>query len=540
MRHCARVRDDGVAVQGCVDDLLESGGRDADRRMERERRRRVDRAQGNFDQDTTGSPLRRRPADASAVPHAFVNYHKAGSQAAYGLGVLRAVRSHVAVGRRLSRAASSPRRRALETFYIQPNIAWQINSKWSVGGGPIFGHSSVELIQALDLSAQTDAGRRPTFGQLGIAAGTEFARATLKGSAIGVRRAGRRLGQDQRLVERRPPRALAARSSTTTTPTRRSRRCRRTSSSAATLPTAVLSRNADRRARRPAVHDRRRARRAEGRRPRSSIPAQVQGGAVVHRLQELAARGGLRVGRLEVLQEAAGRRSPDPAPERHADRELQQLVRHSSRRRVHDSDRRVEASRRVRRRRERRAAGDGDAAAARAGPHLLELRRRHSDRKDVDARRHVLARRRPAARAAASSSALPTQTADQVNSGRLLALGEHLLAHAQGQLLTPTETSACHARISQFAAPLPSSRSGQWCRLQQRRERTRRAVARQSAVPELRRDRQQHHGRLSVGRHQRLDAEAVVRAAARPADGHAVRLSVARRCRGAGRRSTTS
>jgi long-chain fatty acid transport protein len=52
-----------------------------------------------------------------------------------------------------------------------------------VGGGPIIAHSTVELIQGIDLSTvQTPAG--PTFGQLGIAKHTEFARASLKGSAM--------------------------------------------------------------------------------------------------------------------------------------------------------------------------------------------------------------------------------------------------------------------------------------------------------------------------------------------------------------------
>jgi len=137
---------------------------------------------GAFHQDTT-----RRIWDAnpptSYVPHGFVNYHKAGSQLAYGLGF------YVPYGLTSQWPGDFPGRflaekATIQTFYIQPNIAWQINSQWSVGGGPIYGHSSVELHQSIDLSAQrTPLG--PTFGQLGIAAGTEFARAELKGSASG-------------------------------------------------------------------------------------------------------------------------------------------------------------------------------------------------------------------------------------------------------------------------------------------------------------------------------------------------------------------
>jgi long-chain fatty acid transport protein len=71
---------------------------------------------------------------------------------------------------------------SLATFYVQPNIAYQVSDKWSVGGGPVFGHSSVELIQSIDLSEQpTPTGG--TFYQAGIPRGTEFARATLEGSS---------------------------------------------------------------------------------------------------------------------------------------------------------------------------------------------------------------------------------------------------------------------------------------------------------------------------------------------------------------------
>src|SRR5262249_53324786 len=71
---------------------------------------------------------------------------------------------------------------SLKTFYIQPNISWRFNPHWSIGGGPIYGHSSVELIQGLDLSTQkTPIG--VTFGQLGIASFTQFATARLTGSA---------------------------------------------------------------------------------------------------------------------------------------------------------------------------------------------------------------------------------------------------------------------------------------------------------------------------------------------------------------------
>jgi long-chain fatty acid transport protein len=137
---------------------------------------------GSFHQDTT-----RRIWDANPpteyVPHGFVNYHAKGSQLAYGLGFyvpygLTSQWPGDFPGRFLAEKAS------LKTFYIQPNIAYQFNSNWSIGGGPIYGHSSVELTQAVDLSTQkTPTGA--TFGMLGVAAGTQFATAHLEGSGSG-------------------------------------------------------------------------------------------------------------------------------------------------------------------------------------------------------------------------------------------------------------------------------------------------------------------------------------------------------------------
>jgi long-chain fatty acid transport protein len=135
---------------------------------------------GDFTQDTT---LRVFEADAptAVVPHLFLNYRGAGRMA-YGLGVyvpygLTSQWTDDFPGRFSAKKAS------LQTIYVQPNLAYQLNENWSVGGGPIIAHSTVELIQAIDLSTvQTPVG--PTFGQLGIPKRTEFARASLKGSAM--------------------------------------------------------------------------------------------------------------------------------------------------------------------------------------------------------------------------------------------------------------------------------------------------------------------------------------------------------------------
>ena len=137
---------------------------------------------GAFRQDTTGRRWDANPPTV-IVPHGFVNYHKAGSKAAYGLGF------YVPYGLTSQWPGDFPGRflaekATIQTIYVQPNFAWQISSKWSVGGGPIYGHSTVELHQSIDLSSQkTPSG--PTFGMLGVAANTEFARASLKGSASG-------------------------------------------------------------------------------------------------------------------------------------------------------------------------------------------------------------------------------------------------------------------------------------------------------------------------------------------------------------------
>jgi long-chain fatty acid transport protein len=55
---------------------------------------------------------------------------------------------------------------------------------WAVGGGPIFAYSKIELRQSIDLSEQFILPG-VTFGQLGIAAQTEFGRAKLNGSSTG-------------------------------------------------------------------------------------------------------------------------------------------------------------------------------------------------------------------------------------------------------------------------------------------------------------------------------------------------------------------
>jgi long-chain fatty acid transport protein len=136
---------------------------------------------GTFAQDTT---LREFDADSptEVVPHAFVNYRTAG-RLAFGVGV------YVPYGltsqwRDDFPGRFSAKRASLQTVYVQPNLAFQLGEGWSIGAGPIIGHSSVELVQAVDLAPLSPGVGLPTFGQLGVPRRTEFARAKLEGSAM--------------------------------------------------------------------------------------------------------------------------------------------------------------------------------------------------------------------------------------------------------------------------------------------------------------------------------------------------------------------
>jgi long-chain fatty acid transport protein len=136
---------------------------------------------GDFTQDTT---FTRYDTDvpAALVPHLFVNYRTAG-RLAFGLGV------YVPYGltsqwRDDFPGRFSAKKASLQTIYVQPNVAFEFLDGWSIGAGPVIGHSSVELIQGADLSTIRTSATGPTFGQLGIPKRTEFARATLKGSAM--------------------------------------------------------------------------------------------------------------------------------------------------------------------------------------------------------------------------------------------------------------------------------------------------------------------------------------------------------------------
>lgn len=137
---------------------------------------------GDFTQDTTFKRYD-TDIDVAVVPHLFANYRTAGAFT-YGVGVyvpygLTSQWTDDFPGRFAAKKAS------LQSIYVQPNLAVELFDGWSVGGGPVIGRSSVELVQGIDLSQQRTSATGPTFGQLGIPKRTEFARATLKGDAMG-------------------------------------------------------------------------------------------------------------------------------------------------------------------------------------------------------------------------------------------------------------------------------------------------------------------------------------------------------------------
>ena len=103
----------------------------------------------------------------------------------------------------------SAQRASLQTIYVQPNLAWEpVPGRLSVGGGPVFGHSTLELRQSLDFSTLPISRANPsgpTFAALGFAPGTEFGVAAVKGSGTGI---GYNLGVHAKLT---PTLSLGAR-----------------------------------------------------------------------------------------------------------------------------------------------------------------------------------------------------------------------------------------------------------------------------------------------------------------------------------------
>lgn len=71
-------------------------------------------------------------------------------------------------------------------FYLQPTAAVKVTDRIAVGAGVDVSFVSLELRQRLDLSEVETTTPGVTFGNLGIAPGTDFADAKLSGNATGV------------------------------------------------------------------------------------------------------------------------------------------------------------------------------------------------------------------------------------------------------------------------------------------------------------------------------------------------------------------
>ncbi|MEP6691741.1 MAG: outer membrane protein transport protein [Gemmatimonadaceae bacterium] len=134
---------------------------------------------GGFTQDSSGR-FYKGSVPLALPPNLFGSYHR--DRWAIGLGL------YVPYGLTSQWRSDFPgrfsaQRAALQTIYIQPNFAYEFYKGWSIGGGPVFGRSHVQLNQSADLSTLRVTGQTFTFAQLGVAPGTEFARASLKGDA---------------------------------------------------------------------------------------------------------------------------------------------------------------------------------------------------------------------------------------------------------------------------------------------------------------------------------------------------------------------
>jgi long-chain fatty acid transport protein len=140
--------------------------------------------EGEFERDTIGI-VHKSTVPLLPVPHLFVNYMAPNSRRSVGIGV------YVPYGLTMEWGDDFPgrfvsQRAAIATIYVQPNFGIRINDAWSIGGGPIFARSSVELRRSVDLSTQNVPTTNFTFANFGIARLTEFARVDLEGDAFGV------------------------------------------------------------------------------------------------------------------------------------------------------------------------------------------------------------------------------------------------------------------------------------------------------------------------------------------------------------------
>ena len=158
-------------------------------------------AGGDFTDDRTGRETEIQN-DPIPVPHLFATYGVT-PDLALGLGV------YVPYGLETKwpetwDGAFEGYDNGLQSFYIQPTIAYQITDRIQIGGGPIIGISSVELNQRLDLSQQAVPSpavpQGTTFGNLGIPFHTAFADSKLE--ATGATAFGGHVGLTVQVTDR--------------------------------------------------------------------------------------------------------------------------------------------------------------------------------------------------------------------------------------------------------------------------------------------------------------------------------------------------
>lgn len=132
---------------------------------------------GQFTADVTGR-VDEGDVPIEVPPHAFVNWRRS-PRLALGLGV------YVPYGLTSQFKPDFPgrfaaQRASLQTVYVQPNIAYDVvPGRLSIGGGPVLGHSSVELKQGIDAISSD-----PRLIAAGVIPATEIGRASLKGDAF--------------------------------------------------------------------------------------------------------------------------------------------------------------------------------------------------------------------------------------------------------------------------------------------------------------------------------------------------------------------
>ena len=126
------------------------------------------------------------------VPHVFVNYRGAGTPRLRARR-LRAVRPDVAVARRLPRPLRGEEGVAADDLRPAEHRVRRSRPTGRSAAVPSSATRASSSIQGVDLSAGRDVvAGAVTFGQLGIAKRTEFARAHAQGLGHGVRRRPRR------------------------------------------------------------------------------------------------------------------------------------------------------------------------------------------------------------------------------------------------------------------------------------------------------------------------------------------------------------